>query len=72
MLLLERGFKKDIINTDNLEVVKALNDSNMKALGITILRRVQKLLKSEDLWRICYVVRDENSDVELLAKFGLS
>lgn len=75
--MLEKGYKKGIILTDNLEVVKVLNENEMEDnlelikalneneiedLGITILIIVQRLIHSEGLWRIHHVARGENSN----------
>lgn len=53
-------------------MVKALNENILEDLGITILRRVQRLIRLEGLWRVHYVTRSDNSVVDRMAKLGLS
>ncbi|KAH1122057.1 hypothetical protein J1N35_005217, partial [Gossypium stocksii] len=47
LLLLNKGYRRIIIQTDSLEEVQALNDMGMEESGITVLRRTQRIMKSE-------------------------
>ncbi|MBA0636274.1 hypothetical protein Godav_025193, partial [Gossypium davidsonii] len=47
LVMLKKGYKRATIQTDNLEVIKALIEKEMEDSGITILRRVQRTMCSE-------------------------
>lgn len=55
LVLLEKGFKRAIIQIANLEVVTVLSEEYLKDISIMILRRVQRLIRSEGQWQIRYV-----------------
>ncbi|MBA0567128.1 hypothetical protein Golob_011884, partial [Gossypium lobatum] len=46
------GYKRATIQTDNLEVVRALTMEEQVGSGITLLRMIQRLLCSEGQWEI--------------------
>ncbi|MBA0678797.1 hypothetical protein Goari_020119 [Gossypium aridum] len=47
LMLLSRSFKRATIQTNNLEVIIVLQDNAMIDLGITVLRRVQRIMRAE-------------------------
>ncbi|MBA0585626.1 hypothetical protein Gorai_016394, partial [Gossypium raimondii] len=70
-LLILLGYKGANIRTNNLEVVTALSMKGLVDLGITLLRRIQKLMSSGGQWVTRYVPRECNSIADRLAKLGL-
>ncbi|MBA0656812.1 hypothetical protein Goklo_009142, partial [Gossypium klotzschianum] len=52
LVLLSKGFKKATIQTDNLEVVKALQDNLMINSSIIMLRRIRRIMRTEGQWCI--------------------
>ncbi|MBA0870153.1 hypothetical protein Goshw_008466, partial [Gossypium schwendimanii] len=46
-LLLNKGYKRATIETDNLDVVQALIDIGLEDLGITLLRRPRQIMSFE-------------------------
>ncbi|MBA0567158.1 hypothetical protein Golob_011914, partial [Gossypium lobatum] len=66
------GHKRATIQTDNLDEVQALFDILLEDLGITVFRRVQRIMRSEGRWRIRYVPREHNIIVDQLAKLSLT
>lgn len=45
-ILLDKGYKKAIIRTDNLDVVNALSMEKLLDSGITLLKRIQKIMNA--------------------------
>lgn len=50
--MLENGITCALIQTDNLEVTKALIANSIDDFGIIVLRQVQRLMISEGQWQI--------------------
>ncbi|MBA0832850.1 hypothetical protein Goarm_017209 [Gossypium armourianum] len=55
LLLLNKGYRWTITQMDSLEVVQALTDMGMEESGITVLRRTQRIMKSEGQLRILHI-----------------
>ncbi|KAK5811556.1 hypothetical protein PVK06_026900 [Gossypium arboreum] len=72
LILLNKGYKRVRIQTDNMEVVRALNMEENMEFGITLLRRVKRVLCSEGQWEVMYVPREYNLVADKPAKIGLS
>ncbi|KAA3458339.1 reverse transcriptase [Gossypium australe] len=72
LILKNNGYKRIIINTDNLEVVKALTTEDMTDTGNTLIRRIKRFLHSEGQWNIKHVPRECNLVADQMAKIGLS
>ncbi|KAA3474835.1 GTP cyclohydrolase 1-like [Gossypium australe] len=72
LILLNKGYKKVKIQTDNLEVVRVLSMEDIVDSGTTILRRIKRLLHSEGQWEIKHVPRERNIIADQMAKIGLS
>ncbi|MBA0709737.1 hypothetical protein Golax_024759 [Gossypium laxum] len=66
------GYKRATIQTDNLEVVRALTVEWSKDLGITLIRRIQRVMNYEGQWEIIYVPKNCNSSADRLAKLSLA
>ncbi|MBA0576986.1 hypothetical protein Golob_024634 [Gossypium lobatum] len=47
LILLNKGYKRITIMTDNLEVAQILTDMDLEDSGITVLRRTLRILHSE-------------------------
>ncbi|MBA0784489.1 hypothetical protein Gotri_024806 [Gossypium trilobum] len=45
-----KGFKRGTVQTDSLEVVRALQENRREDSGITMFRTVQRILKFEGQW----------------------
>ncbi|KAH1096248.1 hypothetical protein J1N35_013169 [Gossypium stocksii] len=71
-MLLNKGYKQTIIQTDSLEVVQALTDMRMEESGITVLRRTQHVMKSKRQRRIIHIPREQNLVANRLAKLSLN
>ncbi|MBA0737271.1 hypothetical protein Gogos_010741 [Gossypium gossypioides] len=61
-----------MIQTDNLDVIKALTDIELEDSGITLLRRLHRIMRTEEQWQIRYVSREHNTVVDWLAKLSLT
>ncbi|KAH1129460.1 hypothetical protein J1N35_000838 [Gossypium stocksii] len=72
LILLNKGYRRAIILTNNLEVSPILTDSNMVDFGITVLKRTQWIMKAEGIWRIKHIPRSQNLVADCLAKLSLS
>ncbi|MBA0681939.1 hypothetical protein Goari_023706 [Gossypium aridum] len=72
LILLNKGYKRATVQTDSSEVGKTLIDKGLEDSGITILRRVQRIMHSVGQWRVQYVSRERNLIVDRLAKLCLA
>ncbi|KAA3476291.1 putative LRR receptor-like serine/threonine-protein kinase [Gossypium australe] len=72
LILLNKGYKKVKIQTDNLEVVRTLTMKDTIDSGNTLLRRIKRLMNSKGQWEIKYVPKEGNLTADQLAKIGLS
>ncbi|MBA0630279.1 hypothetical protein Godav_002394 [Gossypium davidsonii] len=68
---LSNGFNRVVIHTDNLEVVQALQDDLLEDSGITILKRVQRIMSTERRWLIRHIPREENRVAVCLVKLSV-
>ncbi|MFQ6649322.1 hypothetical protein Gotur_022901, partial [Gossypium turneri] len=66
------GYKEATIQTDNLEVVRALTMMRSKDSSITLIIRIQRVINSEGQWEIRYIPRECNLSANRLAKFNLA
>ncbi|MBA0560172.1 hypothetical protein Golob_017087 [Gossypium lobatum] len=72
LVMLSKGFKRATIQTDNLEIAKALQENMMTDSDIIVLRSVRRIMKTKGQWCIRYVPRDFNKVVDCLAKLSLA
>ncbi|MBA0702873.1 hypothetical protein Goari_026982, partial [Gossypium aridum] len=72
LVLLNRGFKRVIVQFDNLEVVKVLQDEAIMDSRMTLLRKIQQIMRIGGQWRIRYIPRENNLIVDYLAKLSLT
>ncbi|MBA0791136.1 hypothetical protein Gohar_015733 [Gossypium harknessii] len=72
LIMLSKGYKRAMIQTDKLDVVQALTDNGLEDSGITVLRRVQRIMRSVGQWRIRYIPREDNTIADQLAKLSLA
>ncbi|MBA0640623.1 hypothetical protein Goklo_023537, partial [Gossypium klotzschianum] len=69
LILLERqGFNKVLINTNNLEVVNALQDRQLADSSSILLRKINRILKTIDLWSVGHIPRETNQVVVYIIK----
>ncbi|MBA0772534.1 hypothetical protein Gotri_007891 [Gossypium trilobum] len=71
LVLLSKGFKKATTQTDNLKVVRALQDNLMIDSSIIMLRRVRRIIRTEGQWCIRYVPREFNEIADCSTKLSL-
>ncbi|PPS13942.1 hypothetical protein GOBAR_AA06637 [Gossypium barbadense] len=72
LILLNKGYRKISLLTDNLEIVQVLSDLNLEDFGITVLRRVRRIMRAEGQWKINHISRNRNLVADRLAKLSLS
>ncbi|MBA0718604.1 hypothetical protein Golax_006344 [Gossypium laxum] len=72
LVLLNRGFRRVIVQFDNVEVVKVLQDEAIMDSRMTLLRRIQQIMRIGGQWRIRYIPRENNLVVDYLAKLSLT
>ncbi|MBA0591402.1 hypothetical protein Gorai_020080 [Gossypium raimondii] len=58
VILLNKGYRRTIIQTNNLEVAHALTNLGLEDPGITVLRKTQRIMKFEGQWRINHIPRE--------------
>ncbi|MBA0839310.1 hypothetical protein Goarm_005053, partial [Gossypium armourianum] len=71
-LIRHRGHDKVIIQSDSLEVVKAIQGSVLDILYSALIRWTQRILSQEGQWILRYILREHNHVVDRLAKFALA
>ncbi|MBA0560243.1 hypothetical protein Golob_017154 [Gossypium lobatum] len=71
-ILLNKGYRRAIILTDNVEVVQILTNLNLEDSRITVLRRTQRIMRAEGMWKVKHIPRNHNLVVDRLAKLSLS
>ncbi|KAA3482036.1 RNA-directed DNA polymerase (Reverse transcriptase) [Gossypium australe] len=72
LILLNKGFRRITIASDNLEVVQNLLALNTEDSGIALLRRTKRIIQSAGEWNIKYVPRNRNMVADCLAKLSLN
>ncbi|KAK5783335.1 hypothetical protein PVK06_037843 [Gossypium arboreum] len=71
IMAFSNGFNRVVIYIDNLKVAQTLLDNLLGDSSITILKRVQKVMNTEEHWLIRHVVREDNRVIDYLAKLSL-
>ncbi|KAA3482563.1 LINE-type retrotransposon LIb DNA [Gossypium australe] len=72
LILLNKGYRRIVIVTDNLEAAQNLTTLRPEESGIAILRRTQRIIQSEGEWKIKHVSRNMNMVTDCLAKLSLN
>ncbi|KAH1096752.1 hypothetical protein J1N35_013673 [Gossypium stocksii] len=72
IILLNKGYRRATILTDNLEVAQNLTDLSLEDSGIGILRRTQRIMKAGGNWKIKHIPRSQILVVDRLAKLNLN
>ncbi|MBA0646242.1 hypothetical protein Goklo_014219 [Gossypium klotzschianum] len=72
LILLNKGYRRAIIQNDNLEVVQALTDVRLEDLGIIVLRRTQRIMRAKGQWRINHISIEQKLVADRLAKLSLN
>ncbi|MBA0668711.1 hypothetical protein Goklo_001598, partial [Gossypium klotzschianum] len=70
-LIQRGGYDKVIIQSDSLEVVKAIQRSFFNSLNSALIRRIQCILSQEGQWLLLYIPREQNQVAGCLAKLTL-
>ncbi|KAH1032557.1 hypothetical protein J1N35_044731 [Gossypium stocksii] len=66
--MVDRCFKKVLIQTDSIEVINAIMEDTRGISNSTIIRRIHQTLKKVEQWKIQHVLRDDNLIIDRLAK----
>ncbi|KAK5795307.1 hypothetical protein PVK06_036568 [Gossypium arboreum] len=72
LISLAKGYRRVIIQTDNLEVAQILSDLRLEESGIAVLQRTQRIMKTEGNWQIRHIPISQNLAADCLAKLSLS
>ncbi|MBA0557248.1 hypothetical protein Golob_014326 [Gossypium lobatum] len=67
-LIHDRQYASVMIQTDNLEAVRIIQDSSLTSSNFVLIRRIHLLLVNAELWVIQHFPRDHNKVVDYLAK----
>ncbi|MBA0793196.1 hypothetical protein Gohar_017615, partial [Gossypium harknessii] len=67
-----RIYDRIVIQTDNMEVIGAINESLLKGSNSTLIRCILKLLQNEENWLIEYVPRNENRKANSITKLAFN
>ncbi|KAA3485757.1 reverse transcriptase [Gossypium australe] len=70
-ILINKGYKKIKIRSDNLEMVRILSTEDMTEFGSTLIRRIKRLLSPGIQWEIKHIPRENNLTADHMAKIGL-
>lgn len=71
-LIQRRGHDKVMIQSNNLEVLKAIHGSALKTSNSALIRRMHCILFQEGQWIIRHIPREHNQSVDFLAKLAFS
>ncbi|KAK5783679.1 hypothetical protein PVK06_038192 [Gossypium arboreum] len=71
LILRSKGFTKAMIHIDNLEVARALHDGMLVDADITMLKRVQRIMRTDGQWSIRYILGENNLVADTLVKLSL-
>ncbi|MFQ6622883.1 hypothetical protein Gotur_001928 [Gossypium turneri] len=67
-----RIYDRIVIQTDNMEVIGAINESLLKGSNSTLIRCILQLLQNEENLLIEYVPRNENRKANSITKLAFS
>ncbi|MBA0873333.1 hypothetical protein Goshw_000925, partial [Gossypium schwendimanii] len=70
-LIQRGGYDKMIIQSDSLEVVKAIQRSFFNSSNSALIRRIQRILSQEGQWLLLYIPIEQNQVAGCLAKLTL-
>ncbi|MBA0687594.1 hypothetical protein Goari_015116 [Gossypium aridum] len=70
LLVQERHYHKILVQTDNIKVIEAINDSLSKCSNSAIIRRIAQLLQKVESWSLDYIPGEENIEADCIAKFA--
>ncbi|KAH1091494.1 hypothetical protein J1N35_018751 [Gossypium stocksii] len=71
-ILQRRGHDHVIILLDSLDVIRAIQGSNLATSNSALIRRIQSILSQENSWILRYIPREHNEAADCLAKEALS
>ncbi|KAG8500050.1 hypothetical protein CXB51_004466 [Gossypium anomalum] len=67
-LILDRRFRKILIQTDSIEVVNVILEDSSKLSRSALVRKIHFILRMMDQWKIQYIPREDNLIADSLAK----
>ncbi|MBA0715979.1 hypothetical protein Golax_014850, partial [Gossypium laxum] len=67
-LILDRGFKRILIQKDSLEVAFAIQEGAFRISNTTLLRRIKQILTKVKQQMIQHIPREENTIADSLVK----
>ncbi|KAH1045874.1 hypothetical protein J1N35_036658 [Gossypium stocksii] len=65
---LKEGYDNVLIQTDSLEVVKAIQENLSNGSNSTLVRRIHSLLSWIGHWSVWHISREDNQDADSLVK----
>lgn len=71
-LIQRRDHDKVIIQSDSLEIVKAIQGRDPSNSNLALIRRIQNILAQEKPWLLTFIPRDQNQVADCLAKLALA
>ncbi|MBA0800863.1 hypothetical protein Gohar_011275, partial [Gossypium harknessii] len=70
MLLQKQGYKKVVIQSDNLQVVKAIQDNLLEDSNLVLIKRIQQVLQHESHWLLRHVPKEKNQVADCITKMS--
>ncbi|KAH1064797.1 hypothetical protein J1N35_029784 [Gossypium stocksii] len=67
-IILDRSFKRVLIQTDNIEAINVIQESSTGSSNSALVRRILLILKTFEKWRIQHIFHEENLVADRLAK----
>ncbi|MBA0850449.1 hypothetical protein Goshw_029881, partial [Gossypium schwendimanii] len=71
-VMLIKGYRRAKIQTNNLDAVQALTNIGLEDSGITLLKRLHRIMRFQGQWQIEYLPREHNIVADRLAKLSLT
>lgn len=68
----QRGHDNVIIQSDSLEVIKAIHGSDSSTSNSSLIRIIRNILEQEKQWNLIYIPREQNQVADCLAKQALA
>ncbi|MBA0684542.1 hypothetical protein Goari_026126, partial [Gossypium aridum] len=70
MLLQKQGYKKVVIQSDNLQVVKAIQDNLLEDSNLVLIKRIQQVLQHESHWLLRHVPKEKNQVADCITNMS--
>ncbi|KAH1122602.1 hypothetical protein J1N35_005762 [Gossypium stocksii] len=69
-LLCEHDFGNVLIETDNLEAVKAIQERTTNGSNSALIGRIHQLLLRFEQWNVCHIPREDNKDANRMVELA--